>query len=45
MNKNTINRIKKSDIGMGVMLLKYFNHSSPASAGQRPVWIAGLSYF
>ena len=33
MNENTINEIKKTDIGTGVQMPKYFNHKSPASQG------------
>ena len=33
MNKNTINERKKTDIGTGVQISKYFNHNSPASQG------------
>ena len=33
MNKNTINERKKTDIGTGVQISKYFNHNSSASQG------------
>ena len=34
MNKNTINKRKKTDIGTGDQMSKYFNHNSPASKGK-----------
>ena len=36
MNKNTINGRKKTCIGTGVQMSKYFNHKSPASQGNKP---------
>ena len=38
MNKNTINEGKKTDIGTGVQMSKYFNQNSPASQGNETVY-------
>ena len=35
MNKNAIKERKKTDIGTGVQMSKYFNHNSPASQGNK----------
>ena len=34
MNKNSINKRKTTDIGVGAQMSKYFNHKSPFKQGK-----------
>ena len=42
MNTKTINERKKTDIGTGVQMSKYFNHKSLATQGHK--WVMPISY-